>query len=369
MPYKDPKKSLDAVKKHYENHKDEVLKKRIISRILDGKIPQMASLEKFEITEDMVNEMRGEVGLEPVKIKPTRKKKEPKKETPKETTPVTLQSIHDHYNKLAEDGKIAPRTAEGHYTNFRRIMNGIGCADEDMVKCLNDPDKIIQYLRDLKNPKKENASVNTKHTYMTAVLNVIDTNPALATAVPRDTYKEEWDNLKEQKDSSNTQKQLTTKVEKFSSIKERIEKDNPDWSEEVLMINLYDEITPRNDFDDLTLDTSDPNHIDLEEGTITLKDFKKTDKKYKPIINYKLSGKFMELLKKSLKEMPREKVFNKKMRSIFKKAQTGINEIRHSKVSEELSGENIKDQSKREALKDKMLHSSATQLSYVRQLN
>mgnify|MGYP003668927914 CR=1 FL=1 len=364
MPYKDPKKSLDAVKKHYENHKDEVLKKRIISRILDGKIPQMASLEKFEITEDMVNEMRGEVGLDPVKIKPTRKKKE-KKSEPK----VTLQYIHDFYNKLAEDGKIAPRTAENHYTTFRRIIKAIGCADEDMVKCLSDPDKIIQYLRDLKNPKGENASVNTKHTYMTAVLNVIDTNPSLASKVPRDTYKEEWDNLKEQKDSSNMQKQLTAKVEKFSAIKERIEKENPDWSEEVLMINLYDEITPRNDFDDLTLDTTDPNHIDLEEGTITLKEFKKTDKKYKPIIDYKLSDKFMQLLKKSLKEMPREKVFNKKMRSIFKKAHTGINEIRHSKVSEELSGENIKDQSKREALKAKMLHSSATQISYIRQLD
>ncbi len=369
MPYKDPKKSLDAVKKHYGKHKDEVLKKRIISRILDGKIPQMASLEKFEITEDMVNEMRGEVGLDPVKIKSPRKKKQPKSEPPEEVgSVVTLQSIHDLYNKLAEEKKIAARTAEGHYTNFRRIIIGIGCTDEDMVKCLNDPSKIIDYINKLKNPKGEDASINTKHTYMTAVLNVIDTNPTLAKAVPRDKYKEEWDTLKEQKDSSNNQKQLTEKVEKFSSIKERIEKDNPDWSEETIMINLYDEITPRNDFDDLTFDTSDPNHIDLEEGTITLKDFKKTNKKYKPIIDYKLSKHFMELLKKSLKSNPREKVFSKKMRSIFKKAHTGINEIRHAKISEELAGEDIKDPAKREALKEKMLHTSATHLTYVRGL-
>ena len=363
MPYKDPKKSLDAVKKHYESHKDEVLKKRIISRILDGKIPQMASLEKFEITEDMINEMRGEVGLDPIKIKSPRKKKQQQPEAV-----ITLQSIHDLYNKLAEENKIAPRTAEGHYTNFRRIINGIDCADEDMVKCLNDPSKIIDYINKLKNPKGEDASINTKHTYMTAVLNVIDTNPTLAKAVPRDKYKEAWDTLKEAKDSSNIQKQLTEETPSFTSIKERIEKDNPDWSEEVLMINLYDQITPRNDFDDLTFDTSDPNHIDLEEGTITLKDFKKTNKKYKPIMDYKLSKHFMELLKKSLKANPREKVFSKKMRSIFKKAHTGINEIRHAKISEELSGENIKDPAKREALKEKMLHSSATQLSYVRGL-
>jgi hypothetical protein len=362
MPYKDKTKSLEAVKKHYGTHKDEVLKKRIINRILDGKIPQMASLEKFEITEDMVNEMRESVDLEPITIKQPRPKKEVSKV-------VTLQTIHDHYNQLAKDDKIAPRTAEGHYLNFKRVMKGIGCEDgEDLIECLKDPDTIIQYIRDLKNPKKEDATINTKHTYMTAVLNVIDTNPKLKNKVPRDAYKKEWDSLKEQKETSNTQKQLTEKVEKFSSIKERIENDNPDWSEEVLMINLYDEITPRNDFDTLTLDTSDPNHIDLDEGTITLRQFGKTNKTYAPIIDYNLSTKFMDLLKKSLAENPRDEVFSKKMRSIFKKAHTGINEIRHSKISEELSGENIKDQTKREALKETMLHSSATQLSYIRTL-
>ena len=56
------------------------------------------------------------------------------------------------------------------------------------------------------------------------------------------------------------------------------------------------------------------------------------------------------------------------MKSIFKKAKTGINEIRHSKISEELAGENIKDESKRNALKEKMLHSSATQINYIRKL-
>ena len=72
MPYKDKKDSLEAVKKHYENNKDKVLKKRIINRILEGKVPQMASLEKFEITEDMVNEIRAEVDLDPIKINKTK---------------------------------------------------------------------------------------------------------------------------------------------------------------------------------------------------------------------------------------------------------------------------------------------------------
>jgi len=365
MPYKKKEDSLAAVKKHYESHKEEVLKKRIISRILDGKVPQMASLEKFEITEEMVNEMRAEVGLDPITIKPTRKKR-PKKE--KVPVKITLQFIHDNYNILAEDGKVAPRTAENHYTNFKRIIKGLECDDDDIIECLKNAEKVIKYISDLKTQKKTDATINTKHTYMTAVLNVIDTIPEIKDNVDREMYKTEWETLKEQKDSSNIQKQVTEIVKPFSEIKKRIEKDNPDWSEEVVMINLYSEITVRNDFDNLTFDLDDPNHIDMEEGTITLKDFGKTNNKYKPIINYKLSDKFMELLKNSLEKSPRDKVFSKKMRSIFKKAKTGVNEIRHSKISEELSGENIKDLDKRENLRKTMMHSSATQLNYIRAL-
>ena len=75
MPYKDPQKSLQAVKRHYDAHRDEVLKNKVISRILAGRTPQMSSLQKFDITQEMVNEMRAEVDLPPITIKPTRKKK------------------------------------------------------------------------------------------------------------------------------------------------------------------------------------------------------------------------------------------------------------------------------------------------------
>lgn len=359
MPYKDPKNSLKAVKKHYECHKNEVLKKRIISRILQGAVPQQGSLDKFVITADMLNEMRAEVNLPPITIKPTRKKKMVKEPI---KTKISLQYIHDHYNTMVKEDKIAPKTGEDYYKVFRRVMQGSGCEDLDMIECLKTKD-VIKYLQN-----KYSANPNTLHTYLTAVLNVIDTIPIISKEVDRDAYKEAWDQAKAIKETFNIQKKLTEKVIKFTDLKKRIENENPDWSEEVLMINLYDEITVRNDFDNLTFDTTDPNHIDLEDGTITLKEFNKTDKRYKPIINYKLSNKFIETLKKSLKSRPREKVFTKQMRSILKKAKTGINEIRHSKISEELSGENIKDETKRKALQEKMLHSSATQLNYIREL-
>ncbi len=139
MPYKDKTKSLEAVKRHYAKHSDEMLKQRVIDRILEGKRPQTTTLAKFEITETMVNEMRAEAGLEPIKIKPTRKKKE-KKDVPVRT--ITMETIHDHYNKLAEDNKIAGRTGETHYSNLKRMFP----ADTDVGAALKDPTMVIKMI-------------------------------------------------------------------------------------------------------------------------------------------------------------------------------------------------------------------------------
>jgi hypothetical protein len=69
MPYAKKEDRASAVRKHYAKNKDEVLKTKVINRILQGKVPQARSLERFDITEDMVNEMRAEVGLDPIKIR------------------------------------------------------------------------------------------------------------------------------------------------------------------------------------------------------------------------------------------------------------------------------------------------------------
>jgi len=360
MPYTDKKKSTEAVAKHYAANKDEVLKKRIINRILEGKIPQMKSLEKFEITEEMINEMRAEVDLEPISIKAPRKKS-PKKTKAKSPKKIDFNYIHDTINSLVEKNKITESSGDGYYRNFKRLMSESGCDDDcNLVEYL-ESEKIIKFIND-----KYSDSPNTRHTYLTAILAVIDNVDELNKF--HEPYYKAWNDAKNEKEQFNIQRQLTEKVEKFSTIKDRIEKDFSNTSDEVLMINLYDEITVRNDFCDLTFNTEDPNHIDLEEGTITLKNFKKTSKKYDPIINYKLSDKLINLLKKSLEKKQRDKVFIKTMQSIFKKAKTGINQIRHSKISEELDGEHIKDKDKREKLREKMMHSSATQIQYIRSL-
>ena len=339
----------EATKKHYDANTDKVLKTKVIARIKKGSIPQKASLDKFGIDLTELNRIRKEAGFDPI---------EALKEPRKRYKAFTLTDIHDTYNKLAEDKVVSPNTAETHY---KIIKNLIG---DTPVKDYYKQQKYKELTDDKYNP-------NTAASSMAAVLNVLDTNAELLDKVGTEIHeniKELFNELKVKKEQFNITRQQTETVEKFGDIIKRVENDNAEDSEEVLLVNLYDNITVRNDFEDLSFDTNEPNHIDLNEGTITIRKFKKTNNKYNPIIDYKLNKKVMELLKNSHEKFPREKVFTKKIRSIFKKAKIGVDMLRHSKVSTELAGSKIKDATKREELRQKMLHSPMTQLSYVRKL-
>ena len=361
MPPISKETNRQSVKKFYDANKDEILKNKVIKRILSGKVPQKRSLDKFEITNDMVNEIRQEAGLEPIEIKEPRKRKPKPKPVPK----VSLDHVKASYDKLVEDNTISKTTGHNHYSNFAQILKSIDCENtDDVAKCFQD-DKVYDYLN------REGLNANTAATYAMNVLNVIDTNQILKEQIGTEMYskiKELFEKLKKEKIRYNTDKQVSDETIDFKDLKKRIETDNGMDSQEALMINLYDNITPRNDFDTLTFDTNDPNHINMDKGTITIKEFGKTGAKYDAIVDYKLGKPFIKMLKNSLHADPRQKVFTKKMRSIFKKAKTGVNEIRHSKISTELKGSKVKDSEKREQLRERMFHSSATQLNYIRSL-
>ncbi len=341
----------EAVKKHYDANKTKVLKSKVIGRIKKGSVPQKSSLDTHDITLAELNEIRKEAGFEPIaEIKEPRKRSKPFK--------FDLSNIHDTYNKLAEEGKVKPTTAETHYKLIRGLIG-------------ETPVKDFYMNKDFEKLKDDNYNPNTAASSAAAVLNVLDTNAELKDKVGEKIYEEVqelFNELKIKKEQHNIKRQQTEEVPKFSSIVKRIEEENAKGSEEVLLINLYDNITARNDFEELSFDTKEPNHIDLGEGTITLREFKKTNKRYKPIIDYPLNKKVLGLLKDSHTAFPRDKVFTKKIRSIFKKAKIGIDLMRHAKISEELAGSKVKDEKKREALREKMLHSPMTQLSYIRKL-
>lgn len=469
-----PAENRRAVKKHYDDNTEEVLKSKVIKRILQGKIPQKRSLEKYEIDQGVLNEIRAEANLPPVtlhkytpptiqsedsdtdtppviqvqdesdseSVPPARTPSpEPEPQAPRTPSPpppvsatkvrvakmfdgklffgfgfktpgdkfytieyddgdseemnstefrkhaalakrkakddpedkaplppptpgvVTLDEIEANYEKKVEDGEITAGTFKTHFKNFKNLLAKSGCKDRNVITCLKTKN-ILKYIKDNYSNK------NTVHTYLTAVLNVIDTNTRLkdALASVRSHYLKAWEKSKEEKEEDNIERRLTEDVESFDKIKNRIVKAHSATSDESLMINLYDQITPRDDFNNVTFDTKDPNHINLTNGTITIRDFKKTGKKYDPIVNFKLSKTFLTNLKKSLKEFPRDKLFTKSTSSIFRSAKTGVQAIRKGKISEILDGENVRDKDKREELRKTMMHSAATQLTYIRKL-
>jgi len=340
----------EATKKHYEANTSKVLKSKVIARIKKGAVPQKSSLDKYGIDIEELNKIRKEVDLEPI---------EEVKEPRKRYKAFSLEDIKATYDSLVAEGKISEATGETHYKQIKNLMGDT--KPKDWYKA----HKYTDLLDDKLNP-------NTAATSMAAVLNVLDTNDSLLSKVGttiHEDIKALFNELKVKKDQYNIDRQQNEEVEAFGDIIKRVESDNDRLSDEVLLVNLYDNVTVRNDFGELSFDTTKPNHVDLDKGTITIKEFKKTNKKYSPIIDFKLNKKVLGLLKEH-KDMGHagDLVFRKQIRSIFKKAKVGVDMLRHSKVSTELAGSKIKDATKREELRQKMFHSPMTQMSYVRKL-
>jgi hypothetical protein len=334
-------------KKHYDANTTKVLKSKVIARIKKGAVPQKASLDKYSIDLDELNKIRAEVNLEPIQ-----EVKEPRKR-------YKAYSIEDIKSSYDANDTISDATKTTHFGIFKNLLGGM--SPKDYYK----KHKFTELV------ENEGMNPNTAASSMAAVLSVLDTNPTLLDKVGttiHENIKALFNELKVKKDQFNITRQHTEEVEPFSKILERVEADNAKTSQEVLLINLYDNITARNDFGDLSFDTDAPNHINLKKGTITITQFKKTNGKYPPILDYRLNKKVLGLLKDSYKNNERNLVFTKQIRSIFKKAKIGVDMIRHGKISEELADSNVKDADKREALRQKMFHSPMTQMSYIRKL-
>lgn len=340
-----PEANRKNVAKFYAENKDDIQKRAVLKRLEEGKAVRKATLEKYGITQEA-----------------------PKKQ-PAKRGGYTINQLDLHYQKRVQDDNIqmAQRTADDYIRNMKRILVDTGCSpDIDLLECLNKGIVLDHILKQYPNP-------NTRKTYLQVFLYAIDNTPKLKEQVKnRDRYFKEWEKAKEDATGHQIQKQVEGKVERFSTIKKRIEKDFPKNSQEVLLINLYDELTMRNDFGDIIIFDKTPpkskedNYLVLTTGRLIINNFNKTGNKYKPV-NIKLSTGLMRKVRKSLKEDPRGMLFDDTAK-LFKNMKTGVNELRHAKISEELEGDNIKDPEKRKELYDKMMHSPATQLNYIRQL-
>ena len=338
-----PEANRVNVAKFYDSNKDDIQKRAVLKRIEDGKSVRQATLDKYNI-------------------------ESPKKQ-PAKRGGYTITQLGIAYQKRVDDPNIqmSQRTADDYIRNMKRILLDTGCNPEvDLIECLNKS-KVLNFILE-HYPKP-----STRKTYIQVFLYAIDNIPKLNENVKnRDKYYNEWETAKDGATERQIQKQVEGEVVRFSEIKKRIEKEFAKNSQEVLLINLYDELTMRNDFGDIIIFDKTPpkskqdNYITLSTGRLIINNFNKTGNKYKPV-NMKLSTRLMKKIRKSLKQDPRGMLFDDTAK-LFKNMKTGVNEIRHAKISEELEGDKIKDPEKRKELYDKMKHSASTQLNYIRKI-
>ena len=309
-------------------------------------------ITKYDLSETFINQLRSYVDLPPIKLN--------QKSNIKQS--FTLEYIKES-NKLAT----------GVFKTLKTILNDKKLCNDNIYNCFKG-DELINLINNRTKPNGDPYAINSKLKYFHALIKTIDTFPDIL-GKSHDKYSEIYKKCKENADIYNLDKQLNEKVISFPDLMQRIKDKYTEDSEEYLMIATYDQITPRNDLQDISFNTCDPNHIDLKKGSITIKKFNKTNKLYKGIINYKLSKDYMKLLFKSLNmknktdKPSRDILFTKKIATLFKNTNTAVNVIRHSKISTELNTMKSKlDGEKRSNLAEKMLHSSATQLKYIREL-
>jgi len=256
--------------------------------------------------------------------------------------------------KIAEDAKLSDVV-------FKQLVSiSHLCTNQNIEECIGSDDLI--HIIENKGYKP-----NTTKTYFQTILILIRQYNQLSKY--QDRYYELFQHYKEVAINYNLEKELTEDIISFTDIMNNVLKEFGIESQQFLLIKLYNELTMRNDFEGITFDINDDKHIDLNEGTINIKNFNKTDKRYPPVKDHKLTDEFMQLLNKSLQKQPRPYLFKYKVKTLLKNMKLSVNLLRHSKISTEL--QTIDDKlnlEKKLKLSTNMKHSTSTQLKYIRKL-
>lgn len=361
-----------AVAKHYEKNKFEIQKARILKRIAEGSKPQKATLEKYGITLDEENKPEA---------KPENRGR------PKGSHKgISIEHIKEYYKSLVDEGKMAKNSAKNYISRLRVVMKETkNCdIDDDLIPCLKKHDDFFKALH------SQGYTDTTIHAHLQGIVKALHTYPSLKEKVSMKAYEEALREAKKKSMEETIQQSVEDRVPPFSEIKDKVFDNYPEGSPQRLLIDLYDEFTIRDDFGNIELITSkkeetdeSQNYLNLRSKELILNDYK-TKKTYGQQ-RFKVPDELMNKIKKSVKETPRTYLFasptsNTKpagklsgmLSSIFKKIGVNgkgvIDLLRHAKISEELDGDNIKDKEKRRQLFEKMLHSPATQMNYLRSL-
>ena len=282
---------------------------------------------------------------------------------------VTFESIKNHFTALVAKGENAQSSANNYTNTIYRILEDLDGFD-DIPDCINY--MVVEHI----NENYDHPS--TRQGVFLAFLRAISTYPdlkAVVTPAVLTSITEGFETSKTQAKELSIQRQLTEKVERMDSIIAKIEAHFEPLSDEVILVNMYDEVALRKDFDDVLLVVGDPPQtetrwINLATGQLVIKDYNKTSKRY-DAVRHTLSPKMLEMVRDV--SATRDYLLTYKSETLFKKMRSvvphmGSQLLRKSKVSTALENDKLKDPKIRHELWNQMKHSAETQLTYRREL-
>ena len=281
--------------------------------------------------------------------------------------------------------KVTQAQAEGFFANHEkadvktflqnyqapvlRILADCLDKNDDVVKCLNQPSKVIASINNNKNFK----SINTKKLYLQALLWFVDHYPGMKDNVPREDYFNAWNTSKVE--ASETMKEYD--VPSPGVIQQAVDKKYGKDSIESLYISFYREVPMRLDYKDIKVYSNekgipeDQKKFVLYTGNkFVAKEYNKTSKKH-GMAEYNLSPELIQKIKNSLKKQPRDQLFifsnqepSKAISNLLKGAglNMSLNGLRHS-VSM-----SAKTPEEKAQLAQKMKHSVNTAQKYRQQV-
>jgi len=384
-------------------------KKRCIKKLKEGGNVSFKSIEKYGITLNEANEYMEEKINAPTYVPAP----EP---APADPNTLTYNKIRRYFEEV-QDSKIITKESFNNYFGktpnasgvLRRVLKYINCDVEgNIVPCFEEYKTLIDVIRE-KYPNE-----NTRKIYIQALLKVLDGYPEIISKYnlqeARDYIYEAFQSQKIKATSSDVSRKLNTQVIPMTTIVSRVEETFNKDSQEVLLINLYKELTLRDDYGDVEIIKNEKENVCNDKNYIIVNANKvqlilqvyKTNKKY-GILKHTFSKKVSDMVRASLKKHPRkyliikDNVFSRLtpddsknvkdmdrsvlqgklsdfissmlIRANVKEDTKGaVNILRHASLSELFEKPNLTD-AERELKASQMAHSHTASMFYVQKLN
>lgn len=302
---------------------------------------------------------------------------------------IDLSFIRDQLIKLKKEGIIkTDNTLKKYEEDTKRLMDMTGC--DDLKKCLLKHGEIIEGIENSTMRNGKPYSLNTKKGIYQTIIYLLDNIQKLKNFNKkiRQIYFTKWELYKIKSYDENDSRISNNVVNTYDDYMNKVKNKYGEKSKEFLIVSLYNEITARDDFGELKLLPMNRSKEKFEGENvlfygkkrfrIQMNKFKtyKSDKQIKIELSEGLSKLMREYIKThDLKEgdnlFKEHKLTNflKKMNKELQIDDRGgpVNFIRHSKISTELSREDLTPED-RLRLSKLSQHAPVTQLRYIRQL-